>query len=142
MEASFYSEYLGNGTVPQALSGTLACCDRCDTTVNGSLNIKDVVFLSYFILLPFLPHQLLSFSCLNNAEITALHRKLLIGYAMGSQLGVPFQILQLLEFESLRDNDFTFRALSDFPRSSPVPEQMEEDVTDSQTLPTFPFLSS
>lgn len=54
---------------------------------------------------------------------------------------MPFQILRLLEFQSFRDNDFTFRALSDFSPSYPVPEEME-DVTDSQTLPTFPFPSS
>lgn len=78
MQASFCSEYLGSGRVPQALTGTLACWDRCDTTVNGSLNIKDVLF-PFFSLLTFPLPQPLSFllleqCCGHSSAQEAAHR--------------------------------------------------------------------
>jgi len=87
VEANVYSEYLGTGIVPQALTAAVTCCDRCcmNTTVNRALNInmKDVRGVGCF----FFPISFLfffsrfAFSCSNNAMITAIHRNLLIGCA-------------------------------------------------------------
>lgn len=94
VEANFYPEYLGSGIVPQALTGTLARCDRSsvNTTINRSLNrnIKNgwdflCCFFSFFFPLSFF--QLLSFllleQCCDHSNSQEAAHRMCLGKPVG-----------------------------------------------------------